>query len=132
MRWFVLLAVMIAAAPSLAQQPIDPKVKARIDRILKRTPLIDGHNDLPWELRETHQQSVEGLERDTDKREKPLMTDIARLRAGRVGGQFWSVYISGTITGDEAVRTTIEQIDTARRLIEAYPRDLKLASTADD
>jgi membrane dipeptidase len=60
------------------------------------------------------------------------MTDMARLRAGRVGGQFWSVYITGTLTGDEAIRTTIEQIDTARRLIETYPRDLELAFTADD
>ena len=113
-------------------QPIDPKVQARIDRILKRTPLIDGHNDLPWELRENHASRVDNLAAGTDKRDKPLMTDMARLRAGRVGGQFWSVYISGTITGDAAVRTTIEQIDLARRLIAAYPQDLELASTADD
>ena len=132
MRSFVLLAAMITATPLLAQQPIDPKVQARIDRILKKTPLVDGHNDLPWALRQDHGQSVEGLESGTDKREKPLHTDMARLRAGRVGGQFWSVYISGTITGDEAIRTTIEQIDTARRIIDAYPRHLELASTADD
>lgn len=132
MRSFVLLAAMIAATPLLAQQPIDPKVQARIDRILKKTPLIDGHNDLPWELRDNHGSRVDGLASGTDKREKPLMTDIARLRQGRVGGQFWSVYITGTITGDEAIRTTIEQIDIARRLIDAYPRDLELASTADD
>ncbi|HYC95637.1 MAG TPA: dipeptidase [Sphingomicrobium sp.] len=132
MRSFVLLAAMITATPLLAQQPIDPKVQARIDRILKKTPLIDGHNDLPWALRQDHGQSVEGLEGGTDKREKPLHTDMARLRAGRVGGQFWSVYISGTITGDEGIRTTIEQIDTARRIIDAYPRHLELASTADD
>ncbi|MBA2636422.1 MAG: membrane dipeptidase, partial [Sphingomonas sp.] len=54
------------------------------------------------------------------------------LRAGRVGGQFWSVYISGTIHGDEAIRTTLEQIDISRRLIDAYPGDLALALTADD
>src|SRR5688500_8661894 len=60
------------------------------------------------------------------------MTDMARLRRGRVGGQFWSVYISGTLTGDEAIRTTVEQIDTARRIIDAYPRDLELAETAED
>jgi membrane dipeptidase len=57
---------------------------------------------------------------------------MERLRAGRVGGQFWSVYITGTITGDAALRATIEQIDTARRLIAAYPRHLELASTAAD
>ena len=113
-------------------QPIDPKVQARIDRILKRTPLIDGHNDLPGELREKYAFKVEGLASGADKLEQPLMTDMARLRAGRVGGQFWSVYISGTITGDAALRAVIEQIDTARRLIAAYPGDLELASTADD
>ncbi|HKX91048.1 MAG TPA: dipeptidase [Sphingomicrobium sp.] len=129
----ILFAAAIATmAVPAAAQPVDPKIQARIDRILKRTPLIDGHNDLPWSLRENHGQSVVGLESGTDKRDKPLMTDMARLRQGRVGGQFWSVYISGTITGDEAIRTTIEQIDTARRIIDAYPRDLQLASTAAD
>jgi membrane dipeptidase len=60
------------------------------------------------------------------------MTDMARLRQGRVGGQLWSVYISGTITGGAAVVTTLQQIDVARRLIDAYPKDLALARTADD
>ncbi len=123
--------LMASAAPAQTVQ-IDPKVQARIDRILKRTPLIDGHNDLPGELREKYEFGVSGLESGADKLEKPLMTDMARLRAGRVGGQFWSVYISGTITGDAAIRTTIEQIDIARRLIAAYPQDLELAATADD
>jgi membrane dipeptidase len=132
MRSFVLLAAMTIASPLAAQQPIDAKVQARIDRVLKKTPLIDGHNDLPWALRQGHGQSVEGLESGTDRRETPLHTDMQRMRAGRVGGQFWSVYISGTITGDEAIRTTIEQIDTARRVIAAYPQHLQLAATADD
>jgi len=123
---------LAALATSAGAQSVDSKTMARIDRILKRTPLIDGHNDLPWALREGHSSEIGGLESGTDRREKPLMTDIERLRAGRVGGQFWSVYISGTITGDEAIRTTIEQIDTARRIIESYPRDLELASTAED
>jgi membrane dipeptidase len=60
------------------------------------------------------------------------MTDMARLRQGRVGGQFWSVYINGAITGDAAIRETIEQIDIVRRMIAAYPKDLELASTAND
>ena len=60
------------------------------------------------------------------------MTDMARLREGRVGGQFWSVWIEGTYKGDEAIRMTIEQIDIVTRLIKAYPNDLALASTADD
>ena len=128
----LILAAALAAAAPLHAQPIDEAVKARIDRILKKTPLIDGHNDLPWALRQDHGQGIAGLASATDKREKPLMTDMARFGAGRVGGQFWSVYITGTLTGDEAIRTTIEQIDTARRIIDAYPQDLELARNADD
>ena len=131
MRSLILAAALLAATP-LSAQPIDPATQARIDRILKKTPLIDGHNDLPWALRQDHGGSVEGLQSGTDEREKPLMTDMERLRVGRVGGQFWSVYITGTILGDEAIRATIEQIDTARRIIDSYPRDLALASGADD
>ena len=125
------LALLVGAGSAQAQ-PIDARTQARIDRILKRTPLIDGHNDLPWELRENHGSRVDNLESGGAQREKPVMTDMERLRAGRVGGQFWSVYITGTTTGDTALRHTIEQIDTARRLIAAYPRHLELASTAAD
>src|SRR5574338_422715 len=109
MRIFILAAALAAATPVSAQS-VDPAVKARIERILKQTPLIDGHNDLPWALRQDHGGSVAGLGSGSDKLENPLMTDMARLRAGRVGGQFWSGYISGSLTGDEAIRTTIEQI----------------------
>jgi len=123
------MALMSAAAPA---QQVDPKVQARIDRILKATPLIDGHNDIAEQLAESYKRSIAGLASGTDKREKPLMTDMARLHQGRVGGQFWSVYIDGTITGDAAIRETIEQIDIVRRMIDAYPGDLELAATAAD
>jgi membrane dipeptidase len=132
MRSFVLLAAMITASPLFAQQPIEPNIQARIDRILKKTPLFDGHNDIAEQLADNYQRSIEGLASGTDKRDKPLMTDMARLRQGRVGAQFWSVYIDGTMTGDAAIRETIEQIDIVRRMIEAYPKDLALASTAED
>ena len=132
MRTLFLAAALVAASP-LAAQPIDPAVQARIDRILKTTPLIDGHNDLPEQLRENYGSSVDGLASDTASRQpKGLMTDMARLRAGRVGGQFWSVYIDADIHGDAAIRQTIEQIDIVDRLVAAYPRDLALARTADD
>jgi membrane dipeptidase len=127
-----LAAALLAATPAPAQPAIDPTVAKRIDRILARTPLIDGHNDLPWALREDFRSRTEGLESGTASRTPPLMTDMARLRAGRVGGQFWSVYITGTILGDEAIRTTIEQIDTAHRLIAAYPQHLRFARSADE
>ena len=129
---FLIAAALAAmAAPATAQQ-IDPKVKARIDRILKATPLIDGHNDLAEQLRENYGLSVEGLAAGTDQRAKPLMTDMARLHEGRVGAQFWSVYIPSEVTGDAAIRATIEEIDTVKRFVHAYPNDLAMAGTADD
>ena len=121
---------MIPAA--LQAQSIDPKVQARIDRILKATPLIDGHNDLPEQLRENYKLSVEGLASGGEQRTPPLMTDMARLQQGRVGGPFWSVYIPSEVTGDAAIRATLEQIDIVKRLVKAYPNDLELARTAGD
>ena len=128
----VAATLALMATPASAQQ-IDPKVKARIDRILKATPLIDGHNDIAEQLSESYKRHIDGLASGTDQRQlHPLMTDMARLHAGRVGGQFWSVYINGAVTGDAAIRETIEQIDIVRRMIDAYPNDLELARTADD
>jgi membrane dipeptidase len=129
----LLLAAAASLVPAAASaQPIDPKVKSRIDRILKATPLIDGHNDLPWEVRDNHGNSVAGLANGTDKLDPPLMTDMARLHEGRVGAQFWSVYIPSEVTGDAAIRETLEQIDVVKRLVGAYPGDLALALTADN
>jgi membrane dipeptidase len=114
-------------------QPIPPQVQARIDRILKATPLIDGHNDIAEQLRENYGMKVEGLASGTDQwKPKPLMTDMARLHQGRVGAQFWSVYIPSEVTGDMAIRETTEQIDIVKRMVKAYPSDLALACTADD
>jgi membrane dipeptidase len=123
------LLLMSAQAPA---QTIHAKTMARIDRILKRTPLIDGHNDLAEELRENYQMNVEGLGSGTDTRVHPLMTDMKRLHEGRVGAQFWSVYIPSEVTGDHAIRDTIEEIDTVKRFVAAYPKDLELARTARD
>ena len=132
MRSVLLLSALLLAAPAAAQ-PIDRATSARIDRLLKATPLIDGHNDLPEQLREHYGFKVDRLASGTASwQPQPLMTDIARLRGGRVGGQFWSVYIDGTVKGDEAIRQTIEQIDIVDRLIKAYPQDLERARTADD
>jgi membrane dipeptidase len=129
----LLLAAAMLLSSAAVAQPIDPKVQARIDRILKTTPLIDGHNDLAEQLRENYAMSVEGLASGADKRQPhPLMTDMARLHEGRVGAQFWSVYIPSEVTGDTAIRDTIEQIDIVKRLVKAYPADLALARTADD
>ena len=132
------IAALLASAPAMAAplsttSTIDPATRARIDRILTATPLIDGHNDLAEQLAEYHDYSIAGLASGTAARPNhPLMTDMARLHAGHVGAQFWSVYIDGKITGDEAIRKTIEQIDVVDRFVAAYPRDLEFARTADD
>src|SRR6478752_8722351 len=127
----LLAAALIVSAPAAAQQ-IDARTQARIDRVLKATPLIDGHNDLAEQLRENYGGKTEDLASGTDQWKKPLMTDMARLHQGRVGGQFWSVFIPAEVDGDRAIRNTLEEIDIVKRFIAAYPRDLEQAYTADD
>jgi membrane dipeptidase len=129
----IAFTLILSSAP-VSAEPIDRATQVRIDRVLKATPLIDGHNDLPWELRNGYGSRVEttDIARASDKLAIPLMTDIARLRAGRVGGQFWSVYIPASVAEPAAIQMTIEQIDTVYRLVARYPRDLEIARTAAD
>jgi membrane dipeptidase len=97
--------------------------------LLSRYPLIDGHNDLAWALREAG-----SLDASTDIA-RPVdftQTDLPRLAAGGVGAQFWSVYVPAELTGETAVTATLEQIDLVRRLVDRYPDQLELALTADD
>lgn len=124
------LAALVVPAAAQAQDAVD----RRIERILKTTPLIDGHNDLPWEIREKYDfwRKPLDLTRDTSALPDPLQTDIPRLHRGGVGAQFWSVWIPGETTGDAAIRTTIEEIDIVHRMVARYPRDLELASSAAD
>jgi membrane dipeptidase len=133
LKKLLLATALTLMSTTATAQTIPPQVQARIDRILKATPLIDGHNDIAEQLRENYDLKVEGLASGTDQwKPKPLMTDMARLHQGRVGGQFWSVYIPSEVTGDAAIRETLEQIDIVKRMVKAYPNDLALADTADD
>ena len=103
--------------------------------MLGRFPLIDGHNDLPWALRERARQdggSVSQVVFDLDAPAGGLHTDLPRLAAGGVGAQFWSVYVPASLTPDGAVAAVLEQIDVARRMIACYPGSFGLALTADD
>jgi membrane dipeptidase len=134
----VVLLAMAATAPLFAAAP-ETDYHARLVHILRQTPLIDGHNDLPWEIRERFKGrlSAVDLASDTSKLPttpdaSPLMTDIPRLHAGMVGGQFWSVWIPVDIKGAEAVQTTIEQIDLVKRMAAKYPSDFEIAYTAAD
>jgi membrane dipeptidase len=98
--------------------------------LLTRHPLIDGHNDLAWELREAR-----GPDAELTDLAAPVgftQTDLPRLAQGRVGAQFWSVFVPGSLAGEAAVATTLEQIDFVRRMAARYPEALELALTAAD
>ncbi|MFE4020932.1 dipeptidase [Streptomyces sp. NPDC059101] len=99
--------------------------------LLARWPVVDGHNDLPWALREQVRYDLDRRDVATDQ-SASLHTDIPRLRAGGVGAQFWSVYVRSDYAGDHAVSATLEQIDVVRQLTTRYAADLRLATTADD
>jgi membrane dipeptidase len=98
--------------------------------MLSRFPLIDGHNDLPWEIRERFgsDPAAAGL----SGRVNGIHTDIPRLVEGGVGGQFWSVYVPSRLAGDGAVTAVLEQIDIVHRMVRQYPSRFRLALTAND
>src|SRR3954447_22621394 len=100
--------------------------------LLRAAPLIDGHNDLLWALREAHLEAPDEPDPDVSVDAPPFMTDLPRLRAGGVGGQFWSVYVPSDLQGHEAVTQTLEQIDAYYRLIGRYPEALARAVSGDD
>ncbi|MDP9795563.1 membrane dipeptidase [Catenuloplanes nepalensis] len=102
--------------------------RADVARVLRNSPVVDGHNDLPWRLRVHRGYAVEGL----DTGLPALHTDLPRLRAGGVGAQFWSVYVPSSLPEPEAVVSTMEQIDAVHRMAAAFPDQLTLARTADE
>ncbi|MEV6632847.1 dipeptidase [Actinoplanes sp. NPDC051470] len=99
-----------------------------VSDVLRAAPVIDGHNDLPMQLRAQRSYSVEGL----DQPLPGVQTDLPRLRAGGVGAQFWSVYVPSDLPEPEAVVATMEQVDAVHRMVAAYPADLTIACTAGD
>lgn len=134
------IAFVAPALMTLQSQAADP-LMARAMRILKDAPIIDGHNDYPWEVRTKGNSDVDAFDMRTPQ--PKLMTDFARLRAGGVGGQFWSVYVPGdvekattvngvTTPGMSPVTAALEQIDIVHKMMAKYPDTLELALTADD
>jgi membrane dipeptidase len=111
----------------------------RVEQVLAQTPLIDGHNDLPWEIRDRYKSDLSTIDLGSDTRhlavgegQTALMTDIPRLRSGLVGAQFWSVWIPVELQGFQAVQVTLEQIDLVKRMTARYPSDLAMAYSAAD
>jgi membrane dipeptidase len=119
------LALLLPAAPATAQDT-DSELVARV---LRTTPLIDGHNDLPWEIRDAAGRDVEAYDlRSTT----PGHTDLDRLSAGGVGGQFWSIYVPCDAVGEGAAKVQLEQIDIAQRIFRLYPDAFGEAFSASD
>lgn len=136
MRLAILTALALTcAAPAFAQSyaPTQREL-SRIDRILSRTPLIDGHNDLPDQVKDNFAGDLTRLDltANTSQLTPPLHTDIPRLRRGRVGAQFWSVYVPAELSGAAAAEAVQVQIDVVRQLIARYPTAFAFADSAAD
>jgi membrane dipeptidase len=110
-------------------ETIDP-FEARAREILRDSPLIDGHNDLAYALRERAGLATSTV--DLRQPQPDLDTDIPRLRLGGVGGQFWSVWVPAALPEPDAVRQSLEQMDVAHAFIERYPEAFALATSADE
>jgi membrane dipeptidase len=130
--WGLLPALAVAAAGAASDN-------ARVERVLAQTPLIDGHNDLPWEIRSRFGGDLSKVDLSVSTAglplpagEAPLMTDIPRLRQGHVGAQFWSVWVPVDTKGPQAVQMTLEQIDLVKAMCARYPKDFGMAYTAED
>src|SRR5512134_919432 len=118
------LALLVGVRSLVGQDPALARARALLDK----APLIDGHNDLPWTLREAFGADLSRV--DLRTRGATVDTDIPRLREGRVSGQFWSVYIPSDLSNP--ARTQLEQIELARRMIDVYPDTFLFATRADD
>jgi len=126
---FTFLGFFAFLFQSCSAQAQDPDLE-RARRLLSQHPVLDGHNDLPWTIR-GKTGPIGDLEAYDLGQPTSGDTDLERLHAGGVGGQFWSVYVPADL-GSGAARQQLEQIDLARRLIDRYPEDLALATTAAD
>ena len=125
----ILLAVALisTATALLADDEVD-----EMRTLLRSAPLIDGHNDVPWQIRSRFENDLSAFDfRDTTELEPPMHTDLPRLALSGLGGQFWSVYIPTSLAGPGAARAVFEQIDVARRLIARHADRLELVTDAD-
>jgi membrane dipeptidase len=130
---FVLVACVAGTLGlyALAAQPSD--ARATVRAALERVPLIDGHNDVPWQYRSRVANHLDNIDfRDTTELEPVMHTDLLRLRAGGVGGQFWSVYVPTSYEGAAATVAVLEQIDLVQRLVQKHPEELEIALSAED
>jgi membrane dipeptidase len=129
MRGAALCGAMIVLAAGWSSGQSDPFLE-RARALHREVPLIDGHNDYPWAVREEGARDLSRL--DIRQPQPTIHTDIGRLRQGGVGGQFWSVYVPAALQGQSAVTATLEQVDLVHQMLRRYPDVFEQASTADD
>lgn len=139
MRKYFVLVLLISLTLPLVSCTTTAQMTERSDyreqaiRILEDVPLIDGHNDVPYQYRYRADYKFSEIDlMNTREVTPPMHTDIPRLREGKLGGQFWSVYVSPDQPESESVQQTMEQIDFVYRMIENYPQHFALALTADE
>jgi membrane dipeptidase len=139
----ITLALILGVPGSCAAARADSGNTALVAKVLSDMPVIDGHNDLPWEIRERFASNVDAVDlkqntallprpANAPADQTPLMTDIPRLRSGGVGAQFWSVWVPTDSRDSTAVQLTLEQIDLVKRMVARYPADFEMAYTAAD
>ena len=126
------VAALTMAGPSAARTP-----EQVAEAALRAAPVWDGHNDVPEQLRDRRKDMLDGFDfadttgtADPATGHKAMHTDLARLRRGHVGAQFWSVYVEASLSDEQAVQAVMEQIDLTKRLVARYPADLQLATDA--
>ena len=133
MRRYIPLLLLAASLVSSHVAAQDDTHMAKVRRVLTTTPLVDGHNDLPWAIRQSETSPHDVFAPEHDLRgTTPFHTDIERLREGMVGAQFWSVYIPYGAVEQGAAKTQLEQIDIALQIIDRYPDHFELARSASD
>jgi membrane dipeptidase len=113
-----------------SQHALEAATGDRVSALLRRHPVLDGHNDLLWEARTRAGYDFDRL--DVGAGGTPTHTDLPRLRQGGVGGQFWSVFVPASLTGDDAVSATLEQVDAGHQMVARYAGELAFARTADE
>lgn len=131
----LLAGAMLSAAPLAAQRAPEEVAAAA----LKAAPVFDAHNDVPWALRERYRNVIADFDfTDSSKAVADdggtvgMHTDIPRLRQGKVGAQFWSVYVSADLPEPQAVVAVLEQIDVMKRLMARHSNELAFVRTADE
>ncbi|MFL0671771.1 MAG: dipeptidase [Erythrobacter sp.] len=134
-----LTLALVLAAPAQAQRITEEQAAATARAALDAAPVFDGHNDTPGQLRSRYNNQINGFDftdtlgtADPESERGVMHTDLKRLKIGKVGAQFWSVYVPHNNNEAAAVQQTIEQIDVTKRLIARYPAEMAYAETADE